>query len=107
MQVQPTNLDAKFRWKVPHGQPDLPQATGVRALNRSFELVGTSNVSLDHHFHVAGVVPSVCILVDNLKNNSHSSHNGIIHVVVKDKIFQPSSALRHTVETVKIIRACR
>ena len=64
-------------------------------------------MSLDHDFHVAGVVPSVCILVDKLKNSRHSSHDGIIHVTVKDKVFQPSSALRHTVETVKIIRACR
>ena len=92
---------------VPLGEPNLPQSTGVRGQNRSPGLVGTSNFSLDYDFHVAGVVLSVCVIVDIPKNSRDSFHDGIIHVTVKDKVSQSSSALRHTVETVQIIRACR
>ena len=79
------SLDDKY--SVPLGEPDLPQSTQVRAQNRSLGLVETSNVSLDHDFYVAGVVPSVCVLVDIPENNRDSLPNGIIHVTMKDKVF--------------------
>ena len=40
-------------------------------------------------------------------NSRDSFYDGTIHVTVKDKVFQPSTALRHTVETVKLIREYR
>ena len=52
---------------VPIGEPDLPQSTGVRQHNRSLGLLGVPKVALDHDFHTAGAVPSVCFLIDILK----------------------------------------
>ena len=92
---------------VPLGEPELPQSTGVRPHHRSLGLLATPSISLDHDFHVARVVPSACVLVDIPGNSRDSFYDGTVHVTVKDKVFQPSTALRHTVETVKIIRKCR
>ena len=36
-----------------------------------------------------------------------SFHYGNVQATVKDKVFQPSTALRHTVETVKVIMECK
>ena len=36
----------------------------LRPHHRSLGLLAAPSTSLDHDFHVAGVVPSVCVLVD-------------------------------------------
>ena len=61
-------------------------------------------MDLDHDFHIAGAVPSVCVIIDIPKDSKDSFHDGKVHVTVMDKVFQVSTALRHTVETVKIVR---
>ena len=43
--------------------------------------------------------------IDIPPNVGDSFYNGDVHVTVKDKVFSPSSALRHTTETVKILRS--
>ena len=85
MQALPQTLmlSSDHKCSVPLGKPDLPQSTGVRAQNRSHGLAGTSNVSLDHDFHVAGVVPSVCVLVDIPGNSRASFHDGNIDVACR------------------------
>ena len=89
---------------VPVGNPDHPVSTGVRSHHGA--IVANSNpvVALDHDFHVAGLVPSVCFVVDIPPTSKDSFYRGKVHVGVKDKVFEPSSALRHTCETIKIIR---
>ena len=89
---------------VPLGESDLPQSTGVRSHKRSLGLARTTNVSLGLYFYIAGVVSSVCMIIDVLENYRDSFHNGNVHVRLNDKVFQLSSALRHTVATMKIIR---
>ena len=76
----------------------------LRAQQRSLRLVSIANMALDHDFHIAGAVPSVCVIIGITKDSKDSFHNGMVHVTVKDKVFQASTALRHTVETVKIVR---
>ena len=68
------------------------------------QLVSVANMALDHDFHTTGAVPSVCVITDMPKDSKDSFHDGKVHVIVKDKVFQASTALRHTVETVKIVK---
>ncbi|XP_052249975.1 uncharacterized protein LOC127858198 isoform X2 [Dreissena polymorpha] len=89
---------------VPIGEPGKPVSTGVRAHNKSLVPVAAKLASLDHDFHVHGAVPSVLFKVHIPEDSKDSYYNGQIHVVVKDKVFSPSSAARHTTETVKILR---
>ena len=89
---------------VPIGEPGQRQSSGVRAQQRSLRLVSVANMALDHNFHIAGAVPSVCVIIDIHKDSKDSFHGGKVHVTVKDKVFQASTILRHTVETVKIVR---
>ena len=104
LRSQALMLSLDDKCTIPLGEPELPQSTGVRPHHRSLGLIGTANVSLDHDFHTAGVVPPECVLVNILDNSRDSFYGGTIHVTVKDKVFQPSTTLRHTVEIVKIIR---
>ena len=55
-------------------------------------------MALDHDFHVA-----VCKIIDIAEDSKDSFHDGKVHVIVKDKVFQASIVLQHTVETVKIV----
>ena len=59
-------------------------------------------MALDHDFHVHGFVPSVAFVVDIPENVSDSFFRGGTFVTNKDKITQPSSALRHSTEIIQI-----
>lgn len=48
-------------------------------------------VALDHDFHVAGIVPSVCFNVSIPESIHDSFYIGSVHLTVKDKVFEPSS----------------
>ena len=73
---------------VPIGQPGQPQSSGVRAQQRSLRLVSVGNMALDHDFHIAGAVPSVCVIIDIPKDSKDSFHDGKVHVTVNDKVFK-------------------
>jgi hypothetical protein len=90
---------------VPVGEPGLPISSGVRAHNKSMIPAGAKLVALDHDFHIHGAVPSVLFYSDIPDDAKDSFHRGTIHVSVKDKVFEPSSAMRHTVETALILRS--
>ena len=49
---------------IPVGNPDQPVSTGVRAHHGGLVGSGGKIVSLDHDFHIAGLVPSVCFHID-------------------------------------------
>lgn len=89
---------------VPIGEPGKPVSTGVRAHNKSLVPLNAKLSALDHDFHVHGAVPSVLFKVYVPENGSDSFYHGQVHVSVKDKVFNPSSATRHTAETVNILR---
>lgn len=89
---------------VPVGEPNNPISTGVRPHNRSLALHGASLSALDHDFHVCGIVPSVLFHVKIPPDSRDSFYDGEVHVTLKDKIFQPSSAIRHATESISILR---
>ena len=89
---------------VPIGESGEAVSTGVRAHHRALVTPGQTLLALDHDYHVAGIVPSVCLIVDIPKNDKDSFYHGTVHCTVKDKIFEPSSPLRHGVETMSITR---
>lgn len=90
---------------IPVGEPGNPVASGVRAHNKALVPTGVKLAALDHDFHIHGAVPSVLFHVDIPDASADSFYSGEIHVTVKDKVFQPSSAIRHTTETLKILRS--
>ena len=57
----------------------------LRVQQRSLRLVSVANMALDHDFHIAGAVPSVCVIIDIPKDSKDSFHDGKVHVTVKDK----------------------
>ncbi|XP_065929132.1 uncharacterized protein [Magallana gigas] len=89
---------------VPIGEPGQAVSTGVRAHHGGLVSDPRQNLALDHDFHVAGIVPSVCFVVDVPENSKDSFYNGTVHVTVKEKVFEPSSPLRHSTETISIVR---
>ena len=85
---------------IPVGEPDCPIYTGVRGHNRSL-VVGSSLQqikALDHDSHLAGVVPSVAFFPNIPKQGRDSFYSGSVVVTLKDKVLQPSHALRHSIE---------
>ena len=91
---------------IPVGESDCPISTGVRGHNRSL-VVGSSLQqikALDHDFHVARVVPSVAFFPNIPKQARDSFYSGSVVVTLKDKVLQPSHALRHSVELSNIVK---
>ena len=91
---------------VPVGDPQRPVSTGVRGHNRSLVIGSASNLkALDHDFHVAGVVPSVSFFPRIPGAARDSFFSGPVFVTLKDKVMQPSNALRHATELSKVIES--
>ena len=90
---------------IPVGEPACPVSTGVRGHNRSLvPLHGPQLQALDHDFHLHGIVPSVAFFVDVPEDPSDSFFAGHPFVTNKDKVTQPSHALRHATELTNLIR---
>jgi hypothetical protein len=89
---------------VPVGEPECPISTNVRPHNRAMVPVGATLSALDHDFHVHGVIPSVLFQIDIPESADDNFYHGKVHVTVKDKVFQASSAIRHCAENVRILR---
>ena len=86
---------------VPVGEPSCPVSTGVCGHNRSLVPVnGPQLQALDHDFHLHGIVPSVSFVIDLPEQVSDSFFRGHAFVTVKDKVTQPSNALRHATELI-------
>ena len=84
---------------VPVGEPSCPVSTGVRGHNRSLLPVhGPQLQALDHDFHLHGIVPSVAFVIDLPEHESDTFFRGHAFVTSKDKVTQPSNALRHATE---------
>lgn len=75
---------------IPIGEPGKPTTVYSRIHNPGLVCGNTSPLlSLNHDFHICGLVPSVCLLVDIPNDIKGSFHHGNVHITVKDKIFQP------------------
>ena len=91
---------------VPIGEPGKAVSAVQRNTKKSLTPRNEpSLLSLDHDFHVFGLVPSVILQIDVPGNVADSFYHGQPHVIVKDKVFEPSSALRHATEAVKVLRS--
>ena len=90
---------------IPVGEPDGPVATGVRGHNGSLVSVDSPQLlALDHDFHAYGLVPSVAFFVTTPEQSCDSFFDGQAFVTLKDKVTQPSSALRHATELTELIQ---
>lgn len=89
---------------IPIGQPGKPVTSVQRRHHSSLTTLTSGLQALDHDFHVCGCVPSVIFEIDVPENSKDSFYSGQPCVILKDKIFQPSSALRHAAETMKYLR---
>lgn len=58
----------------------------------------------DYDFYVVGIVLSVCFVVDVLENFKDSFYNGILYVIVKEKVFELLFFLRYSIEIIFIVR---
>ena len=89
---------------IPVGDPGLPISTGVRAHHKGLTVLGQHGLlCLDHDYHVACIVPSVCFQVDIPEHQRDSWYNGQVYLTVKDNVFEPSSPIRLANETVSIL----
>lgn len=52
----------------------------------------------DYDFYVVGIVLSVCFVVDVLENFKNSYYNGIVYVIVKEKVFELLFFLRYSIK---------
>eukprot|EP00731_Ephydatia_muelleri_P008707 Em0004g1045a len=99
--------------------PAVPSISWVRLqfwpanpyTERAIRYTGLFNVmfgiqlqAIDHDFHLFGIVPSVAFFIDVPDNASDSFFRGATFVTNKDKVTQPSSALRHSAEMNSLIR---
>ena len=57
---------------------------------------------MDHDFHLFGIVPSVALAIEIPESPNDSFFSGQPYVSDKDKITQPSSPYRHSVELVHL-----
>lgn len=57
----------------------------------------------DYDFYVVGIVLSVCFVVDVLENFKDSFYNGIVYVIVKEKVFELLFFLRYSIEIIFIV----
>lgn len=91
---------------VPIGEPGKPVSTNVRSHNASLVTTSSSVTlsALDHDYHVCGAVPSVAFKSDIPEDTTNTFFRGTVHVTVKDKIFEPSNAIRHGCELTQLIR---
>ena len=84
----------------------LSPLESVVTTGHSVPLNGHRVQTLDHDFHVNGIVPSVAFFVDVPDNFSNTFFRGIPFVTNKNKVTQPSSALRHATEMACLILKC-
>ena len=77
----------------------------MRGHNRSLvSLDGPQLLALDHDFHVHGSVPSVTFYIDVPEKPVDSFFTGQAFVTNKDKVTQPSNALRHATELTSLVQ---
>ena len=88
---------------IPIGEPGAPVSTGVRDHHRSLVPSSAFVGALDHDFHVYGIIPSVCLIIDVPESSSDSFFGGQVYVANKNKITQSSNALRHSTEVSEIL----
>ena len=89
---------------IPVGEPGLPVFSGVRGHNCSIMLADVpSPATLDHDFHVHGIVSSVAFAVKIPDSPKDAFYHSKAFVALKDKVTQPSSVLHHVTELLLLV----
>lgn len=83
------------------GEPNLPVSTGVRWHHGAMR---STLSALDHDFHIFGVVPSVTFQIQNPSDVNDSFYGGVFNISLKDKVFQPTSPIRHEDDFLWLVR---
>ena len=81
---------------IPLGEPDKPVSTGVRAHHKSLSLTSSKLMS-----HVFGLVLFHIDVPDDYRDSFYTEK---VHVIVKDKVLEASSPVRHATENASILR---
>jgi hypothetical protein len=63
-----------------------PVSTGARPHHGFLVSDPKNNIALDYDFHVAGIVSSVCFIIDVPENSKDSFYSGTVHVTVKENV---------------------
>ncbi|WAR07374.1 hypothetical protein MAR_017332 [Mya arenaria] len=87
---------------IPVGEPSHAVSTGVRIHHGGLVSASGQTIAMDHDFHIAGVIPSVCFVIDIPPSANDSFYNGLVNVTVK--VFEASSPLRHSAENIALVR---
>ena len=93
-------LDDKYHCKV--GEPNHP----VAAIDRGKSVIVANGMTFavaDHDFTKCGFIPSIIMQAEIPNSIDESFYRSSVHVGLKDPIFEPSSAMRHTSELYNII----
>ena len=61
---------------VPIGEPGKPTSATQRRHNASLTTPGKETLALDHDYHLCGIVPSVCLVVDIPDTQKGSFYQG-------------------------------
>ncbi|XP_053395894.1 uncharacterized protein LOC123545597 [Mercenaria mercenaria] len=89
---------------IPIREPNRPTSACQRKHHGSLVAGENNLLTLDHDYHLCGIVPSVCLLVDIPEHFRDTFYHGDVHITLKEKVLQPSSPIRHATETTKITR---
>lgn len=66
---------------------------------------GPGPTAADHDFHISGLVPSVAFVLQIPEDARDSFFQGKAFVTVKDKVFEPSTPMRHAVELTTVLNS--
>ena len=69
--------------------------------HKSLSLTSSKLVALDHDFHVFGLVLFHIDVPDDYRDSFYTEK---VHVIVKDKVLEASSPMRHATENASILR---
>lgn len=90
--------------KIDFGEPGLAMSSGVRG-KKSLVPVSALLGALDHDQQQKGsLTPSVYLNVEIPETVEDTFYRGQVSVLLKDSVFQPSTAFRHAVEMESLLR---
>ncbi|CAG8762842.1 26354_t:CDS:2, partial [Racocetra persica] len=94
-------ISADDKYKIPIGE-DVAVSTGVRN-QRTIVFQESTLAAADHDFSKLSLTPSVIFFISIPNDISGSFYDGQVFVSYKDIVFEPSTAIRHSAEFLKVL----
>ncbi|CAG8505300.1 11145_t:CDS:2 [Gigaspora margarita] len=94
-------ISANDKHKIPIGE-DVAVSTGVRN-QRTIVSQESILAAADHDFSKLSLTPSVIFFISIPNDISGSFYDGQVFVSYKDTVFEPSTAIRHSAEFLKVL----